>query len=290
MSTILVTGGAGSMGRLVTGRLLDAGHTVRVFDLPSVNYEGLEGEPNVEIARGDLTDPSDVRPACEGVDAIAHLAAILPPVADAKPELARHVNVDGTRVVIEAATAVAPGARLVLSSSVSVYGVTFPHGDEITVDRTAAPDDVYAETKAESEQLVVESSLSWVALRISGVAVPVFQEPPSEWPFTADERIEFVHRDDAVSALAAALTAVGADRRIYNISGGPSWRMPGEKYVNDYYELVEADPALAVYQANPGHFDWYASADGQAALSYQNTSYERYLEQIQEDIVRMLGE
>ena len=290
MSTILVTGGAGSMGRLVTGRLLDAGHTVRVFDLPSVNYEGLEGQPNVEIARGDLTDPSDVRPACEGVDAIAHLAAILPPVADAKPELARHVNVDGTRVVIEAATAVAPGARLVLSSSVSVYGVTFPHGDEITVDRTAAPDDVYAETKAESERLVVESSLSWVALRISGVAVPVFQEPPSEWPFTADERIEFVHRDDAVSALAAALTAVGAGRRIYNISGGPSWRMPGEKYVNDYYELVEADPALAVYQANPGHFDWYASADGQAVLSYQNTSYERYLEQIREDIVRMLEE
>ena len=290
MSTILVTGGAGSMGRLVTGRLLDAGHTVRVFDLPSVNYEGLEGEPNVEIARGDLTDPSDVRPACEGVDAIAHLAAILPPVADAKPELARHVNVDGTRVVIEAATAVAPGARLVLSSSVSVYGVTFPHGDEITVDRTAAPDDVYAETKAESERLVVESSLSWVALRISGVAVPVFQEPPSEWPFTADERIEFVHRDDAVSALAAALTAAGAGRRIYNISGGPSWRMPGEKYVNDYYELVEADPALAVYQANPGHFDWYASADGQAVLSYQNTPYDRYLEQIREDIVRMLEE
>ena len=290
MSTILVTGGAGSMGRLVTGRLLDAGHTVRVFDLPSVNYEGLEGEPNVEIARGDLTDPSDVRPACEGVDAIAHLAAILPPVADAKPELARHVNVDGTRVVIEAATAVAPGARLVLSSSVSVYGVTFPHGNEITVDRTAAPDDVYAETKAESERLVVESSLSWVALRISGVAVPVFQEPPSEWPFTADERIEFVHRDDAVSALAAALTAAGAGRRIYNISGGPSWRMPGEKYVNDYYELVEADPALAVYQANPGHFDWYASADGQAELSYQNTPYDRYLEQIREDIVRMLEE
>ena len=51
---------------------------------------------------------------------------------------------------------------------------------------------------------------------------------------------------------------------------------------------LEADPALAVYQSDPGHFDWYQSADGQSALSYQNTPYERYLEQIQEDIMRML--
>jgi nucleoside-diphosphate-sugar epimerase len=276
------------MGRLVVGNLLAQGHSVRVFDLPNVNYEGLEGEPRVEIARGDLTDSSDVGNACDGVDAIAHLAAILPPVAEANPDLTRHVNIDGTRVVVEAVQAKARSARLVLSSSVSVYGDTTPQDDEITVERAANPDDVYAASKAESERIVVESDLDWVALRISGVAVPVFQEPPAEWPFTPDERIEFVHRDDAVSALSAALTAPGAGRNIFNISGGPTWRMSGEKYVNDYYELVEADPAMAVYQANPGHFDWYQSADGQSALSYQNTSYERYLEQIQEDIMRML--
>jgi nucleoside-diphosphate-sugar epimerase len=248
------------MGRLVVGNLLAQGHSVRVFDLPNVNYEGLEGEPRVEIARGDLTDSSDVGNACDGVDAIAHLAAILPPVAEANPDLTRHVNIDGTRVVVEAVQAKARSARLVLSSSVSVYGDSTPQDDEITVERAANPDDVYAASKAESERIVVESDLDWVALR----------------------------RDDAVSALSAALTAPGAGRNIFNISGGPTWRMSGEKYVNDYYELVEADPAMAVYQANPGHFDWYQSADGQSALSYQNTSYERYLEQIQEDIMRML--
>ncbi|MDA1257961.1 MAG: NAD(P)-dependent oxidoreductase, partial [Chloroflexi bacterium] len=220
MSTILVTGGAGSMGRLVVGRLLNAGHSVRVFDLPSANYGGLEGEQRVEVARGDLTEPSDVASACSGVDAIAHLAAILPPVAEANPELTRHVNIDGTRVLLEAAVAVAPSVRFVLSSSVSVYGDTSPQGDEISVRHPTNPDDVYAESKAESERIVVESDLDWVALRISGVAVPVFQEPPAEWPFTPDERIEFVHRDDAVSALTAALTATGAGRNIFNVSGG----------------------------------------------------------------------
>ena len=44
------------MGRLVVGKLLEQGYTARVFDLPTVNYEGLEGETRVEIARGDLTN------------------------------------------------------------------------------------------------------------------------------------------------------------------------------------------------------------------------------------------
>ena len=174
------------------------------------------------------------------------------------------------------------------SSSVSVYGDTSAGAEPIATSRAPAPDDAYAGSKAAAEELVAGSPLDSVVLRISGVVVPVFQEPPAEWPFTPDERIEFVHRDDAVSALSAALTAPGAGRKIYNVSGGPTWRMSGEKYVNDYYELVEADPALAVYQSNPGHFDWYQSADGQSALSYQNTPYEWYLEQIQEDIMRML--
>ena len=276
------------MGRLVVANLLAGGHIVRVFDLPSANFEGLEGEPHVEVAPGDLTDSSDVRSACEGVDAVAHLAAILPPVAEQNPDLTRHVNIDGTRVVVEAIQAKVPSARLVLSSSVSVYGDTTPQDKEITVDRVANPDDVYAASKAESESIVVRSDTDWIALRISGVAVPVFQEPPAEWPFTPDERIEFVHRDDAVSALSASLTVKGGGRRIYNISGGPTWRMSGEKYVRDYYELVEADPSMAVYQAKPGHFDWYHSVDGQSELSYQNTPYDQYLDQIQQDIMRML--
>jgi nucleoside-diphosphate-sugar epimerase len=287
---VLVTGGAGSMGRLVTARLRAAGAAVRVFDLPAVDYSGLEGEEGIEVARGDLTNPGDVRAAAGGVAAIVHLAAILPPLAQSNPDLARKVNVEGTRVLLEAAEGAAPDARFVFSSSVSVYGDTSPQGPDVTVERAVRPDEIYAETKAESEQLVRESSVPWVVLRISGVAVPVFQEPPAEWPFTADERIEFVHRDDAVAALVAAVSAPGAARQVYNISGGPTWRMTGGKYVADYFELVEADIADAVYQAVPGHFDWYDSVAGQAVLRYQDTPYPDYLAQIQEDIERMLAE
>ncbi len=290
MPLVRVTGGAGSMGPLVTRRLLNDGHSARVFDLASADYSGLDGLADLEIAHGDLTSSADIRGAVAGVDAIAHLAAILPPVSEQNPELTQRVNVDGTRVLLEAAARVSPSCRLVLSSSVSVYGAQIPIGDVIDADQPLSPDDIYAKSKAESERLVVESSLSWVALRISGVAVPVFQEPPAVWPFLADQQIEFVHRDDAVSALVAAVTRMDVERRVFNVAGGQTWRMSGEKYVGDYYRLVEIDSTEAVYQDTPGHFALYETDDVQALLGYQNTSYPEYLQQVRQDIDRLMVE
>ena len=99
-----------------------------------------------------------------------------------------------------------------------------------------------------------------------------------------------MHRDDAVSALVAAVSSPKAERKIFNVSGGPTWRMTGEKYVSGYFALLEVDASEAIYQATPGHFAWYESADGQAVLGYQNTPYETYLGQIQEAIDEMLSE
>ncbi|NQW16977.1 MAG: NAD(P)-dependent oxidoreductase [Chloroflexi bacterium] len=286
---VLITGGAGSMGRLVVNRLVADGKNVRVFDLPVANFSGLEEMPGIEIAKGDLTDGRDVQDATAGVSAVVHLAAILPPVAEANPELTNRVNVEGTRVLLQAATETAPDARFVFSSSVSVYGAGNTSG-VVGTNNPVAPDDVYAESKAASEALVTASALDWAVVRISGVAIPVFQEPPAAWPFLADQQIEFVHRDDAVSALVAAVDSSNAAGKIFNIAGGPTWRMTGAKYVSDYFNLLEVDPEEAVYQALPGHFAWYDTADGQAALGYQNTPYETYLEQIQQAIDVLMGE
>ena len=224
---VLVTGGAGSMGRLVAERLLADGAGVRVFDLPSVSFEGIEGRPGVEIVRGDLGDGAVVEEAARGADAVVHLAALLPPATERDPDLTRRVNVEGTATLLGAMERAAPGARLVFSSSVSVYGDTSGEAAPISVDCELSPDDGYARSKAAAEELVRASAVDSVILRVSGVVIPVFQEPPAEWPFVPDERIEFVHRDDAVTALSAAVSADVAGR-VFNIAGGPSWRVRGE--------------------------------------------------------------
>ena len=123
--------------------------------------------------------------AVDGVETLVHLAAILPPVSEANPELTNHVNVEGTRVLLESLGRESPEARVVFSSSVSVYGRPPEPGRIITAEAPMTPDDHYAQSKAESEVLVRESGLEWIALRISGVAIPIFQDPPAEWPFQA---------------------------------------------------------------------------------------------------------
>jgi nucleoside-diphosphate-sugar epimerase len=288
MATVLVTGGAGSMGRLVCARLTSDGHTAHAFDLASANFSDLAD--GVSALPGDLTSPNDVGAALEGVGAVVHLAAILPPVADQQVELAHRVNVEGTQIIVDAMKALVPDARLVFSSSVSVYGT--PANDaEIMASQSYDPDDNYANTKADSEQIVVNSGLDSCVLRISGVSVPVFQEPPAEWPFLPDQQIEFVHRDDAVNAIVGGVIAELSDStRVINVSGGVSWRMTGSQYVADYFGMIEVDPEEAIYQSKPGHFSWYADEGGNASLGYQQNPYPLYLKQLQDDINRLMEE
>ena len=277
------------MGRLVVGELRNAGKRVRVFDLPSADFSPFDADTEVEVATGDITSSSDVAAAVDGVGTLVHLAAILPPVSESNPQLTNHVNVEGTRVLLEGMGRLAPGARVVFSSSVSVYGRPAGPGRLVTAADPMTPDDHYAHSKAESERLVRESGLAWIALRISGVAIPVFQEPPAEWPFRPDQQIEFVHRDDAVSALVSATGTSVPTGRSHIISGGPTWRMTGARYVEDFFRLVEVDPEEAVYQSEPGHFAWYDSADGQEQLSYQNKPYSDYLDQLRANIEELLA-
>ncbi|MBI4307016.1 MAG: NAD-dependent epimerase/dehydratase family protein, partial [Chloroflexi bacterium] len=246
----------------------------------------------MEVARGDLTRHDDVRSSIADVDAVVHLAAILPPAAERNPALTRRVNVDGTRALTDAVEARAPHTRFVFSSSVSVYGDTSAEehrGPGIGIDHPLAPDDVYARSKAESELVVRESRTDWVVLRISGVAVPVFQEPPAAWPFLADQRIQFVHRDDAVAAISAAVSVKSARHQIFNVAGGPTWRMKGRDYVGDYLRIVGLEQADAAYQSAPGHFDWYDTGPSQLTLGYQCTPYETYLAQIGAEVQRLMN-
>ena len=171
------------MGRLVIQELRNTGKRIRAFDLPSADFSPFDSDPEIEVAAGDINSASDAAAAVDGVESLIHLAAILPPLSEANPKLTNHVNVEGTRVLLDGVSRLSPGARVVFSSSVSVYGRPSQPGRIVTADDPMTPDDHYARSKAESEKLVRESGLDWVALRISGVSVPVFQEPPSEWPF-----------------------------------------------------------------------------------------------------------
>ena len=287
MSNVLVTGGAGSMGRLVSENLINDGHQVNIFDLPQANYEGFDTS-KTKIFKGNLND-SSIEESIMGVDTVIHLAAILPPTANINLELTEKVNVHGTRNLLSCIEKINPNIHIIFSSSVSIYGKNLDNST-IHLDNPANPDDHYAKTKYDSEVLVEQSNINHTILRISGVSIPVFQEPPSEWPFLPNQKIEFIHRDDVVTSICNSVNNKEAYGQMFNISGGKSWQITGEKYVKDYFEILEVDMENAVYQKEEGHFSWYESSKSNKILQYQNNNYENYLAQIRQDLNNLMGE
>jgi len=124
---VLITGGAGFIGSHLARLLLRQGHEVRALDRldPQVHPTRERPaylDPEVELIQGDVRDPAAVAEALEGVDAVVHLAARVG-VGQSMYEIADYcsVNTVGTGVLLEALTE-RPLRRLVVASSMSIYG------------------------------------------------------------------------------------------------------------------------------------------------------------------------
>jgi nucleoside-diphosphate-sugar epimerase len=244
----------------------------------------------IELIKGDITDADTVRKAVDGVDAVIHLAAILPPTSERDRSRTFAVNVDGTTHIVRALETLAPQAVLVFSSSVSTYGDTTQDSPPIDVSHPQRAIDVYADSKIAGEQVLRTSQATGVILRIAGIAVPAFQEPPAVWPFTPDQRLELVHRDDVVTAIYRATTSRAVHGQILNIAGGPTWQTTGRSYVERLYDLMGVPPDEAKYRERPGWVDWYDTEASQRLLAYQNTPYETFLAQIKAEVDRLMGD
>ncbi len=123
MTHILVTGGAGFIGSHVTTALLD-GHDVSVLDSghPAAHAEPPPAPPGVAMHRADVRDRDAVRHALRGVDAVVHQAALVG-LGAGPDDLPEYVGCNdlGTAVLLAAMTE-AGTTRLVLASSMVVYG------------------------------------------------------------------------------------------------------------------------------------------------------------------------
>jgi dTDP-L-rhamnose 4-epimerase len=132
-SHVLITGGAGFIGSHLADALLARGHRVRALDnlSPQVHGDGAAPpdylDPEVELIVGDVRDATTVRRALQRVDAVVHLAAAVG-VGQSMYEIAHYtaVNNGGTAVLLEA-LARAPVARLLVASSMSLYGEGLYH-------------------------------------------------------------------------------------------------------------------------------------------------------------------
>ena len=140
-SPILVTGGTGTLGRLVVQRLRDAGRNVRVLSRRS-----REAEAGIEFMTGDLTTGEGIEPAADGVETIVHLAG------SAKGDE------DKTRNLVQAASSQTRLPHLVYISVVGADRIPVAS----RVDRAMFG---YFASKWAAEKVVEDSGLPWTTLR-----------------------------------------------------------------------------------------------------------------------------
>lgn len=173
---VLVTGGAGYIGSVLTRQLLHKGYQVRVLDSLKFGGESLYElllHPGFEFIKGDVRSPEDVHAALQGIDAIAHLAAIVgDPACKKFSEEATATNWDGSIALFEAAE-MAGVKRFVFASTCSNYGKM--SDPESFVDENSAlnPVSLYAELKVKFEKFLLEkhkdTAMCSTALRFSTV-------------------------------------------------------------------------------------------------------------------------
>lgn len=275
------------MGKEISLLLAEKGYRVRVFDIPKANFEGLE-EKGIEVFKGDITDVESVSKSLVGVDAVVHLAAILPPLSESKPDLAKAVNVEGTGNLVSAIAASDNPIRLIFTSTVATYGNTTGKEPFVTANTPQNGRSNYATTKISAEALVRDAGIGYTILRVSGVVLAALLDPP-EWPFVENQRIELVFRDDVVDAILGAVEVKESVGKTLIVAGGKSWQMMSNEFVREFFKVLDISFEDAEYAEVSHYSDWYDTEEAEALLHYQNTLFPEFIKKFQTAVDEVLG-
>jgi len=158
--SVLVVGGAGYVGSVLVPELLNAGAQVHVLD--QLIYDNgsalvpLLDHPRLRFHRGDLRDADELAKAAQGATDLVLLASLVgDPICKKYPELARSVNDDGAKRLIDELDALGI-SRFVFTSTCSNYGI-HESSTLATEDSVLNPQSLYARTKIAVEEYVLVS-------------------------------------------------------------------------------------------------------------------------------------
>ena len=273
---ILVTGPFGNVGSHTIPELLRRGHQVRVLSRLNNRNRDAARKLGVEAVWGDITDPGAVARAAAGVDTVIHLAALIPPGADERPDEARATNVDGTANVIAACQAQPTPPRLLFSSTFDVHGHTLHKPPPRHVDDPLIATDPYSSHKIECEGLIRESGLDWCILRLADVPILGIRDPhPIMFEIGLDNRIETLHADDAGLAIANALETPEVWQRVLFIGGGAGHQLTYREYLTRLLAAMGVDPLPEeAFSTKEYATDWIDTKESEALLHYQRHSFD----------------
>jgi nucleoside-diphosphate-sugar epimerase len=160
---VVITGGAGFLGRRVAAKILDIGRLtdargdvreVRELVLLDVADPEID-DPRVGVIAGDIADPALIASAVTSkTDSIFHLAAVVSGQAEAEFDVGMRVNLDATRALLERCRELAQPPKFLFASSLAVFGGSLP--DPVPDDAPVTPQTSYGTQKAIAELMVYD--------------------------------------------------------------------------------------------------------------------------------------
>ncbi|GAA4207093.1 UDP-glucose 4-epimerase GalE [Actinocatenispora rupis] len=257
---LLVTGGAGYIGSIVTRQLLAAGHQVEILDdLSTGHRDNVPAE--VPFHELSIHDVAQVLTPGAGFDGVLHFGAkIAAGESVVKPELYWDVNIRGSLALLEAIRA-AGVRRLVFSSTAAVYG-DGPGTDELITETTPpAPTNPYGSSKLAVDMMITAatgaSDLGAVSLRYFNAAGASVPAEGSSAAFLGERH------DPETHLIPIALQAAAGDRAEFLLYGD-DYDTPDGTCIRDYIHVEDLATAhlLALDSAEAGTHKIYNLGNG----------------------------
>ncbi|MGJ8522330.1 D-erythronate dehydrogenase [Carnimonas sp. R-84981] len=260
---IVVTGGAGFLGRRLIQALLEASDKGVIPPLDRIVSVDLVAcsldDTRVQSITGDIADPEFARSVINrDTIAVYHMAAALSGQSEAEFDTGMRINLDGTRALLEAARDTGTSPRFIFTSSLAVFGGTMP---EVVPETLALmPQSSYGAEKALGEILVNDYSrkgfidglvcrLPTIVVRpgkpnsaASSFASGIIREPvagqPSNAPVPLDTRMWLSSPDAAVANLAHAITLKASSLGIWRVLNLPGLCVTVNEMLNGLERVV----------------------------------------------------
>lgn len=295
MMKVLLTGAFGNIGESTIMALLERNHEILCFDLKTKENKKVRKRllklGNFETVWGDISNQNILIEIVKGRECIIHLAAVIPPTSEKFPDLARRVNVEGTRNIVDAALKMEKRPKFIFISSISAHGSRMHEPPPRKANEKLNPTDNYTRSKVEAEEVVKKSDLLWTILRLA-VAPPLkisLDIDAYAFNIPLDQRFEFVHTRDVGVAIANSVT-VNTDNKVLLIGGGEKCQMLYREYLTRTLEATGIGmlPESA-FRVPKNDFDWYYTdwmdtREAQELLQFQNLTFKDYLEEFKKNL------
>ncbi|MHA1755178.1 MAG: NAD-dependent epimerase/dehydratase family protein, partial [Promethearchaeota archaeon] len=248
----------------------------------------------IEVIFGDIRKIDDVEEAVKGVDAVIHLAAIIPPLSDEKTELAEEVNVNGTKNIVNSMSK-HNVKRLIYTSSVAVYGDRlYNPWIKVSDPLTPNPTDIYAKTKIKAEKIVKDSKLDWTIFRLSAILNKEFnlklETISLAFNMPLETKVEWLSPEDCAFALVKSLECKKTVNKIYNLGGGKNCRTTFKEFLERFLENLGYNKGIIPEELfakegfHCGYFDDEENEELQKLLGYQRFTIQDYFKLVRESV------